>query len=119
LQKAPDIALAGAALTVSRAQLRELPRPLVDAVLKAPASGLPAIVGVSLGEQGYALAKVTKVLGRDPIAADPLRAQAQYAQAWSDAESQAYYAALKGRFKVEVRVGAISPTETAGGASPK
>jgi peptidyl-prolyl cis-trans isomerase D len=106
LRKAPDTALVAAPVTVSRAQLRELPRPLVDAVLAAPANPLPAFVGVDLAEQGYALAKVAKVLGRDPVAADPLRSRAQYAQAWSDAESQAYYAALKSRFKVEMKVAA-------------
>jgi peptidyl-prolyl cis-trans isomerase D len=119
LQKTPDAALGGASLTVSRAQLRELPRPLVDAVLKAPASGLPSFVGVDLSEQGYALAKLTKILGRDPVAADPLRSQAQYAQAWSDAESQAYYAALRSRFKVEVKSGGISAAEPAASAAPK
>lgn len=102
LRSAANTSLAGGAQTVSRAQQRDLPRPLIDAVLQAPAAGLPAIVGVDLGEQGYAVAKVTKVLGRDPVAADAARAQAQYAQAWADAESQAYYGALRSRFKVEV-----------------
>ncbi len=119
LQKTPDAALASALLIVSRAQLRDLPRPLVDAVLKAPAATLPAFVGVDLGEQGYALAKLTKVLGRDPVAADPVRSQAQYAQAWSDAEALAYYAALKSRFKVEVKPGAGSAVDSAPGSSPK
>ncbi len=119
LQKTPEVALSAAPVTVSRAQLRELPRPLVDAVLKAPANPLPAFVGVDLAEQGYALAKLSKVLGRDPVAADPLRSQAQYAQAWSDAESQAYYAALKNRFKVEMNVATAVPAEPAASAAPK
>ena len=119
LQKTPEAALSGAPVTVSRAQLRELPRPLVDAVLKAGASNLPLFVGVELGEQGYALAKLTKVLGRDPVAADPLRSQAQYVQAWSDAESQAYYAALKSRFKVEVKAGTAAPAEPGASAAQK
>ena len=34
---------------------------------------------------------------------EPAQAQAQYAQAWGDAESQAYYAALKTRMKVEIK----------------
>jgi len=104
LQKAPETALSAAPVVVSRAQLRELPQPLVDAALKAPANSLPAVVGVDLGDQGYAVARLTKVLGRDPVAADPVRSQAQYAQAWSDAEAQAYYATLKGRFKAEQTV---------------
>jgi peptidyl-prolyl cis-trans isomerase D len=119
LQKTPDAALSGAPVTVSRAQLRELPRPLVDAALKASAGTLPAFVGVDLGEQGYALAKLTKVLGRDPVAADPVRSQAQYVQAWSDAESQAYYASLKNRFKVELKVAAATAAEPSASAPPK
>jgi peptidyl-prolyl cis-trans isomerase D len=117
LQKAPDTALPGPALTVSRAQLRELPRQLVDAVLKAPTTSMPAYVGVDLGEKGYALAKLSKVLGRDPVAADPLRSQSQYAQAWSDAESQAYYSALKNRYKVEIKAAAPVASDAAASAS--
>ena len=71
-------------------------------MLKAPTGSLPAVVGVDLGDQGYAIAKVLKVWGRDPVAADAARAQAQYAQSWADAEAQAYYAALKSRFNVEI-----------------
>ena len=119
LQKTPDAALSAPPLTVSRAQLRELPKPLVDAVLKAPATPLPAFVGVDLADQGYALARVTKVLGRDPVAGDPLRSKAQYEQAWSDAESQAYYTALKTRFKVELKAVTASPAELAASAVQK
>jgi peptidyl-prolyl cis-trans isomerase D len=91
------------ALLVSRAQPRELPREVVDAILKADATKLPAWLGVELGTQGYVVARVDKVLARDPMTADPARAQAQYAKVWSAAESQAYYTALKSRFKVEVK----------------
>ena len=119
LQKTPDAALSAPPLTVSRAQLRELPKPLVDAVLKAPATPLPAFVGVDLADQGYALARVTKVLGRDPVAGDPLRSKAQYEQAWSDAESHAYYTALKTRFKVELKAVNGSPAELAASAGQK
>jgi peptidyl-prolyl cis-trans isomerase D len=99
LNAAPDTSLA-APLTVSRSQTHELPRPLVDAVLRAPAK-LPSFVGVDLAGQGYAVAKLVKVLGRDPAAGDATRVQAQYAQAWGDAEAQAYYAALKTRLRAE------------------
>jgi len=74
------------------------------------------LVGVDLGDQGYAVAKITKVLGRDPAAADATRAQSQYAQAWGDAESQAYYAALKSRFKVEIKPGVLAAVSPASGA---
>ena len=116
LRAAPAAAMSEPMLTVSRAQSREQPGALLDAVLKAPTATLPALVGVDLGDQGYAVAKVTKVLGRDPVTADPARAQSQYAQAWGDAESQAYYAALKTRFKVEIRPDAV-PADAAASAA--
>ncbi|CAG1017657.1 Peptidyl-prolyl cis-trans isomerase D [Burkholderiaceae bacterium] len=117
LKKEPQTALAAEAATVSRAQTKDLPRPLIDAVLRADTAALPAVVGVDLGDAGYAVARVTKVLGRDPIAADPARAQAQYAQAWGDAEARAYYAALKSRLKVSVDDKAVANAEAASAAA--
>jgi peptidyl-prolyl cis-trans isomerase D len=108
LRAAPSESLPGAPVMVSRAQPRDLPRPLLDAVLKAPVAKLPAFVGVPLGEQGYAIAKIVKTAGRDPIVADPAKAMAQYAQVWADAEAQAYYAGLKSRFKVSVNESAFA-----------
>ena len=61
---------------------------------------LPAFVGVSLGDQGYAVAKIIKTAGATRSVADPAKAMAQYAQVWAEAEAQAYYAALKSRYKV-------------------
>jgi peptidyl-prolyl cis-trans isomerase D len=100
LRQAPDTVLKAPVQAVSRLQA-QIPRELVNAVLKAPTDKLPAFVGVDLG-QGYVVVKVAKVAGRDPVAADSKQATAQYAQAWAAAESQAYYAALKKRFRVEV-----------------
>lgn len=120
LRAAPATAMSEAAVTFSRAQPRDLPGAVVDAVLKAPATTLPAFVGVDLGDQGYAVVKIAKVLGRDPVTADASRAQAQYAQAWGDAESQAYYNALKARFKVEIKPNALpaaSATDSASAAA--
>lgn len=101
LRKAPGTDLGAPLVTVSRAQAKELPRQVLDAVLKTPA--VPGVEGVALGNEGFVVARVTKVLGRDPAAADPARASAQYTQSWAGAEAQAYYAALKDRFKVDVR----------------
>ncbi|CAN5255884.1 SurA N-terminal domain-containing protein [soil metagenome] len=117
LRAAPATALADAPQTISRAQPRELSRQVVDAVLKAPSATLPSIVGVDLGDQGYAVVKVTKVLGRDPVAANAAQAQTQYAQAWGDAEAQAYYAALKTRYKVDIKANAFGADSAAAGAS--
>lgn len=117
LRAAPTTNLNEAAVTVSRASTHELPGPLVDAVLKTSTAALPAFTGVDLGDQGYAVAKITKVLGRDPIAGDAARAQSQYAQVWGDAESQAYYAALRTRYKVEISPSAVPKPDPAASAA--
>jgi len=117
LTAAPATALGDPAKMVSRAQPREVPRELLDAVMKAPADKLPAVVGVDLGDQGYAIAKVLKVWGRDPVAADPARSQAQYAQTWADAETQAYLAALKSRLNVEITGAPSVPADAAASSS--
>jgi peptidyl-prolyl cis-trans isomerase D len=107
LRKAPATDLGTPAKTVSRAQQsQDLPRGVIDAALKAPT--VPAVEGVSLDDDGYIVVKVTKVLGRDPSVADPARATGSYSQAWASAEANAYYAALKSRFKVEVSPSAAS-----------
>ena len=113
LKAAPQTALAGEAQTVSRASVKNLPRAVLEAALRAPTATLPAFVGVDLGAQGYAVIKVVKVSGRDPVAADAARAQAQYLQAWESAESQAYYAALKSRFKVTTKPVAVAASAAA------
>ena len=117
LRAAPTTALTEAPITVSRAQPHDLQRPLLDDILKAPATPLPAFVGADLGDQGYAVVKITKVLGRDPVVADIKAAQSQYAQAWGDAEAQAYYAALKSRFKTEIKPGVLPPADAASGVA--
>jgi peptidyl-prolyl cis-trans isomerase D len=104
LKQAPATDLGTPLQVVSRAQAKDAPRPVIDAVLKAPTATLPAVTGVELGDDGFVVARVVKVLGRDPVAADATRAAAQYAQTWAAAEAQAYYAALKSRFKVEVNL---------------
>jgi peptidyl-prolyl cis-trans isomerase D len=117
LKAAPATAMAGTATMVSRAQPHELPPELLDAVLKAPAAPLPAFVGVDLGGQGYAVAKVAKVAGRDPVRADTGQALSQYAQAWGSAEAQAYYTALKSRYDVQIMGAPASTTDDSASGS--
>ena len=116
LRAAPDTSMNEPAIVVSRAQAAELPRQVIDASLKAAAEKLPAFVGVDLADQGYAVVKITKVLARDPVAADATKAQAQYAQTWADAEAQAYYAALKSRYKVELHPEVLPASDSASAA---
>lgn len=93
--------------TVSRQERHNLPPQAIDAVLQADAGKLPAWLGVDLGEQGYLVVRIDAVLPRAP-AADEKAAQAQYAQAWSNAETRAYVDALKQRYKAEERVAEIA-----------
>jgi peptidyl-prolyl cis-trans isomerase D len=88
--------------TVSRAQTQGLPREVIDAVLRTDVSKGPAVAGVDLGNQGYVVVRVTKVLPRDPVPGGDAPLQAQVGQAWAAAESDAYLAALKKRFKAEL-----------------
>ncbi len=90
---------------ISRDQTQQLPAPVVSAALSADAAAGPALVGVDLGAQGYAIVRVTKVLPRPAQAADMAQQdQAQYTQWWTSAESLAYYNILKERFKADIKV---------------
>lgn len=99
-----DAAGLGAARLVSRTATRDVPAPVLAAVFSAkidPAA--PAWVGVDLGAQGYAVARVNKVLER----AAPSKEQAQVEREqmnrlWAEAESLAYMASLRKHFKAEV-----------------
>jgi peptidyl-prolyl cis-trans isomerase D len=115
VQKDPQTALPGEAAVLSRVSAKELPRQVVDAVMRADASKLPVAVGVEL-PSGYAVLRITKVLGRDPVASDATRAQAQMTQAVTEAETLAYYAALKTRLKVDVKDKALTPSDAASAA---
>lgn len=117
VQKAPTEALP-VTVTVSRAQAQGQPRQLVDAVLRADAAKLPAVVGVDLGEQGYIVAKVTQVLARDATPGGDAPLQQQYTQAWANAETQAYLAALKKRHKAEIKEAVVAAAAAASAAAP-
>jgi len=102
LQAHAETALPDSAV-IGRAAAQGQPRQLIDAVLGAEAGKLPVPVGVDLGPQGYIVAKVTQVLPRDPATAPEQMLQGQYVQAVATAEMQAYYDALKSRYKAEVK----------------
>jgi peptidyl-prolyl cis-trans isomerase D len=103
-QAAPATAATPDTLVVSREQGGKLPTPLIEASLRADASKLPALVGVDLGAQGYAIVKVTKVLERDAKPDALAQDRQQYTQWWSNAETAAYYNVLKDRYKAEIKV---------------
>ena len=100
----PDQARLGALQTVSREDKTNLPTSVVEAALRASSQSLPAWVGVDLGNRGYAVVKVEKVLPRDAQATpERRREREQYAQWWATAETLAYYQHLKQQLKVQVK----------------
>ena len=106
----PASASLPAAVAVSRQQTQKLPGAVVEAALRADPA---ALVGVDLGEQGYAVVKVNKVLPRETPAPEVAKQEIQqYGQWWASAENLAYYELLKERFKVQVKVPKPSGTDT-------
>jgi peptidyl-prolyl cis-trans isomerase D len=99
----PDSAGLGTAVTVSRDQAPAQPQAVIDAALRADPARLPALVGVDLGEQGYAVVRVNKVVARPEASAQQSeQSRQQFARLWGQAESQAYLTSLKSQFKVEM-----------------
>ena len=104
-KSAPDTAKLPPAVVVSREAKQTYPTALVEAALRASTQTLPTWVGVDLGNSGYAVVKVEKVLPRDSAnAASLTRERDQYAQWWASAEGLAYYKLLKEKFKAEIKV---------------
>ena len=100
---APEQASLGEPLTVSRDQAAALPQALINAALRAEPSKLPALVGVDLGLQGYAVVRVNKIVARPEVSPQQSeQSRSQFSRLWSQAESQAYLASLKSKFKVEI-----------------
>lgn len=92
-------------VVLSRVEARNQPLPVIEAALRVDPAALPAWAGVDLGDEGYVVAKVNKVVPRP--APDPQMAQQErqeYAQAWATAENLAYYNMLKDRFKAQILV---------------
>lgn len=100
-----------APIVISRENPQEQPAVLLEAVLRADVSKPPVFVGVDLGQGGYAVARVNKVVPREPSPADvAAQERLRYEQIWGSAEGKAYYDLLKARFKGEILV----PAPTAG-----
>lgn len=99
----PAAASLPAAMTVSRQETQKQPAQVIEAALRADPVALPAFAGVDLGEQGYAVVKVNKVLPREAQPEAVARQDRdQYQQAWGSAENLAYYNLLKERLKVQI-----------------
>lgn len=100
-----------AAVVVSRERGQPIQGPVLDAALRADAGKGPAWVGVELGQQGYAVIKVNKVLPRTPVPEETSKQErTQYTQWVASAENQAYYDLLKAKYKATINVARPSST---------
>ncbi len=100
---APIVGLLGAPIVVSRQNPKGQSAVLIEKVLSEKRSSLPVLLGVDLGEQGYRVTQVVRVLDATPSldSIDSQRVQ-QYTQWWITAEALAYYELLKQHFKVKI-----------------
>ena len=104
-----------ASVVVSREDPARQPRQAVEAALQADPTALPALLGVEMGDAGYAVVRVVKSIPRTaPPEAVARQEGQQYAQWWSQAEALAYYNLLKARHKVKV-MAAATPKDGASG----
>lgn len=93
----------GQAVTVSRQKPGNLPPKAVEAVLRADARKLPAVVGVDLGADGYAIYRIAKVSQPAQIDANQRQAEAQQlSQLAGQSDLEAFFDSMKARSKVKV-----------------
>ncbi|GAA4028156.1 SurA N-terminal domain-containing protein [Actimicrobium antarcticum] len=123
LKAADDVAGFGAAKVVSRTKNDGINRNGFENVMKADIRKLPAIASADLGNQGYAIYRISKVAQSDKT--DPARRKAeqdQIANALAQQEMLAYIDVLKQKAKVKIlkpvvkaRTAAddLAPTDTA------
>ncbi|CUI98406.1 SurA N-terminal domain-containing protein [Achromobacter xylosoxidans] len=91
----------GGPLVVSRQDPKNLPRSVLDAVMRLPATKLPAYTGVQSGAD-YTLVRLEKVEAGTVEAADKERLAQQLAGAWGQAENEALVRMLREEYKVQV-----------------
>ena len=92
------------AILISRDKTQKQAAQVVEAVLRADPNQLPAMSGVDMGAQGFAIVRVTKVLPPEDNKELMKQAQQQFTQLWGSAETQAYMAELKSIMKGEILV---------------
>jgi peptidyl-prolyl cis-trans isomerase D len=110
LKAAPNGAALPTSVMLSRDFTQNLPRAVVDAALRADANALPALLGVDLESQGYAVLKVNKVFERGAVDAATAKQELdQYGQWWTAAEGLAYYNLLKDQYKTQIKVPKPAP----------
>jgi len=105
LKDQPAQAQVGASLVVSRDQAQGQSQAVVDAALRADTARLPILLGVDLGQQGFALVRVNKLVERDQLNPQQQeQSRQQFARLLGNAEATAYLKYLRAQFKAEILV---------------
>ncbi|KAJ8138653.1 hypothetical protein OY671_008135, partial [Metschnikowia pulcherrima] len=76
------------------------PPSVSDAALRIPEKQSPGWTSVDLGNDGIALLKVNKVSPSEISPQELKETQNQFGSYWGRAEAEAYYQALKRKYKV-------------------
>ena len=102
LQKGENAAVTWSApKIVSRRDAQGLPGEVLRKVVAADTAKLPAYLGMPVGDAGYLLLRITKVVEGKPPAEDKQR-EARVAATVGGAEFEAYLASLKGRADISI-----------------
>lgn len=94
------------AKVVSRFKDEGLGQDFMEAVLKADLQKAPSWVGLAQ-EDAFTIVRVNKIVPPESAMRDGMRAS--YAQAWGQAEQEAYYSALRSQYKVKETLPALRP----------
>ncbi|HIV70089.1 MAG TPA: peptidylprolyl isomerase [Candidatus Aquabacterium excrementipullorum] len=114
-KQSPEKAELPASVQMSRRLVFSQPPAVLDAALRIPEKQLPAWQVVDLGDEGFALIKVNKVLPLQIVPEEEKATQAQFTGYWAKAEAEAYLRALQREYKVKV----IKPQAEAAKAAEK
>ena len=94
-----------APIEVTRNQQQNVAPQILDVALRSDTSQFPVLNGVSLGDSGYAIVRVNKILPNAPTTpAAEVQNRNQYAAWWTAAENKAFYSELKQTMKVHMLV---------------
>lgn len=100
-KQSPDKAQLPAAVQMSRRLVFSQPPAVLDGALRVPEKQLPAWTVVDIGAEGSALLKINKVLPLQITPQEVQETENQFGGYWAKAEAEAYYQALKKKYKVE------------------
>ena len=102
LQKGDNVGLTWSApKLVSRRDAQGLPGDVLRKVVAADVAKLPAYLGMPVGDAGYLLLRISKVVEGKPAPDDKQR-EARVASTVGGAEFEAYLASLKGRADISI-----------------